>query len=214
MPGPTRTIGGTGFVSLGDYLGANSGALDSQYNQDASHAKDLGSTYAGYLADLSTQAENESKATGVPVAPGSDGNSEYTQAQAVAQNEHDLSTAYANRANTGTGANPVSGEQSFNDALLAGSHGSDYATLGSALGLDTGERLDSAWNKASDQGAGEYVPPAPYSPPVAGHDPGNAGGSTPAAALEAARLQAQSSILDTSTRLEAARVLRVNQISQ
>lgn len=178
---PTPPNNGTGFVSLGDYLGANQDPLNAQYANDSQSAHDVGDSFNSLLGFVPSEAENMAKQTGAagdPLNPlGSwNGADPYGRAMGAAQNAQDLSTKFGSQAGmAGAGRNPVSGDGSFNAALEQGAHGGDYASLSGYLKGFTPAAVDDAWNAGSAKGIGEWVDPyaaKPGAPPVEPKDPG------------------------------------------
>lgn len=156
-----RNVGGTGFVSLGDYLGANSDALDSQFANDSTTAHGIGDSFNQVIGLVPGEAEAPAKAAGVAATPPAGGVDPYSTAIGAAERAQGLATQFGSQAGlAGAGANPVSAEQSFNAALLSGAHGQDYSSLSGYLGGFTPGSVDDAWNSGSLKGIGEYVPPA------------------------------------------------------
>lgn len=175
-----RNVGGTGFTSLGDYLGANGDALDSQYNADATQANGIKDSYESYLGQIPGIAEQASKQTGQIASPASPTGSMAPAYENAVNIENkaapDMINTLALRTGGGGGANPVSGEDSFNAALQKGAHGGDYSTLAAALGgsgvgsIQKGGAAQ-AWRNGGELGAEEYVPPAGAPPAQPTHAP-------------------------------------------
>lgn len=126
-----RDVGGSGFVGLNDYIGANQGVLDAGYTQDSAQAHQVGDTLQGYINEIEPSALQQS-AHGTPGDRA--GINGYTSATAMAGTAGDLGRKLGSEGGlAGSGANPVSGEQGFNAALSYGAHGGDYHTLGQWL---------------------------------------------------------------------------------
>lgn len=170
-----RNVGGTGFVSLGDYLGANSDALDAQYANDSTTAHGIGDSFNQVIGLVPGEAEGPAQASGVAATPPPEnGTDPYSTAVGAAEKAQGLATRFGSQAGlAGAGQNSVSGEQSFNAALLSGAHGQDYSSLSGYLGGFTPGSVDDAWNAGSLKGIGEYVPPAQTQPQVDNGMPGS-----------------------------------------
>lgn len=178
---PQRTIGGTGFTSLGDYVGANGDALDAQYDTDADQAHGVKDSYAASLGLIPASAEALGSQTGqIPDAPAGGLVPAYDTATSIENKiAPDLINTFAQRTGGGGGANPVSGEDSFDAALQKGAHGGDYSTLASSLGgtgvgsIQKGGAAQ-AWHNGGELGSEEYVPPTADIPaPTYGTPPGD-----------------------------------------
>lgn len=171
----SRNVGGTGFVSLGDYLGANSDALDAQFANDSTTAHGIGDSFNQVIGLVPGEAEAPAQASGVAATPPPEGGTDpYSTAIGAAEKAQGLATQFGSQGGlAGAGANPTSGEQSFNAALLSGAHGQDYSSLSGYLGGFTPGSVDEAWNAGSLKGIGEYAPPAQPQPQVDNGTPGS-----------------------------------------
>jgi hypothetical protein len=146
-----RDIGGTGFVSLNDYLGANQGVLDSGYQQDYDQAHQLGDRLSGYLGQIEPGARSAAAASGA--APDSGSVAGYTDAVNAGGQAKEMGRRAANPF-TAAG-NP------FDSALLYGAHGEDYQSLAGYLG-GLGNP-DDALAKGTQEGIADYT--AAHQPP-------------------------------------------------
>lgn len=153
----TRNVGGTGFVSLNDYLGANQGVLDAGYQQDYDQAHQLGDRLSGYLGQIEPGARTAAAASGA--APDSGSVAGYTDAVNAGGQAKEMGRRAQNPFTAG--GNP------FDSALLSSAHGQDYQSLAGYLGGFGNP--DDALAKGSQEGIADYT--AAHQPPPAAAPP-------------------------------------------
>lgn len=164
----TRDVGGTGFVGLNDYLGANQGVLDAGYAADTAAGHQQGDTLQGYIGQVAPGARSFAAEHGTEAQPGDVAG--YTSALTSADQARETGRKFGSEFGlAGSAANPVSGEQGFNAALAYGAHGADYKTLGDWLTGLSGQP-EGEFARGNAQGMEDYRLAHPPLTPLDPHD--------------------------------------------
>lgn len=153
-----------GFVSLGDYLGANKGPLDAGYQQDFTQAHALGDTLQSQLGMTEQEARNYSgqhQGTAATAAQTPD----YNNAATSAMQTQEMGRKFGSQsALAGSATDPTNPAASFNAALMYGAHGTDYGTLSGYLGGFGTGGPDASLAKGNREGLDDYLTPKPAAP--------------------------------------------------
>lgn len=157
-----------GFVSLGDYLGANKGPLDAGYQQDFTQAHALGDTLQSQLGMTEQEARGYAGHGGT--AATSAQAPDYATSATSAMQAQEMGRKFGSQsALAGSATDPTNPAASFNAALEYGAHGTDYGTLSGYLGaFGGGGAPDASLAKGNQEGLQDYLNPKPA---PEGHDP-------------------------------------------
>jgi hypothetical protein len=160
-----------GFVSLGQYLDANQGTLQSGFDTAQKEAQGLGGQLEQYLGKATAGATASSAASGQPTKPqDAEG---YQSAISQAMQARELGRSLGTEAGlAGSERFGKGGEGAFNSALEYAKYGPQFGQLSGYLDKYGPSQVDEQLNAASAEGVKQYKPPAPPPETVpAEHDP-------------------------------------------
>lgn len=164
MPDQPAQMPALGIPTLSDYLGANRDVLDAGFRQDSATAHQTGDTLNQQLSLVQQSAQDFASSHGAAAKP--EDVPDYQNAWDSSIHAQEQGRKYGSQYGlAGSGANPVSGPDSFNAALEYGAHGGDYKMLSDFLGgMSTPESALAKGNAAG------LAPKPPESPPPVPED--------------------------------------------